>query len=112
MEVNKCNRCGKCCNSVGRTFWKAGCLLFIDTPIRQFGDCKELNDRANNGDHEDGKLPCEMLAYEEGKAVCLIEKNYGRRYKPTACEEFLEEGEKCSLGQEQNQGQMALKFKE
>lgn len=95
-ESMSCQRCGKCCNSVGRTFWKAGCLLFIDEN-RQFGDCQELNDLANNGDHEDNGLPCGMLAFEDGRAVCLIEKNYGKQYKPTVCEKYPEEGEKCFI---------------
>lgn len=110
MKENKCHRCGKCCREVGRTFWKAGCILFIDIN-RQFGDCKALNDLANNGDHEDGGLPCEMLSYDEkGKAVCGIEELYGKKYKPTVCEEYPDEGEKCFF--EQRQGQMALFEKE
>ena len=81
----ECKRCGRCCLEVGRTHWKAG----------DFDDCPELNRRANDGDHEDGGLPCEMLVIEKGIAICTIERDYGLRYKPVTCREYPEDGEKC-----------------
>lgn len=78
--MEECKRCGKCCVSVGRTFWKIG----------DYEKYPELNDRANNGDYEDNGKPCEMLRFENGIAVCIIEREYGRDVKPVACREYPE----------------------
>lgn len=83
--MSKCQRCGRCCLEVGRTFWKTG----------DFSGIPELAERAKDGDHEDGELPCEMLRIERGKAICLIEKQYGRAAKPEVCREYPENGELC-----------------
>ena len=63
-----CKQCGKCCEAVGRTFWKNG----------DYEDCPELNNLANNGDYEDNGQPCEMLSYDRDKAVCSIEEKIAR----------------------------------
>lgn len=84
-SMRKCHRCGRCCLEVGRTFWKVG----------KFLDCEELNRRATDGDHEDNGLPCEMLTFENGLAVCRIEKEYGYQYKPSVCRDYPEPGEPC-----------------
>lgn len=83
--MSECKRCGRCCLEVGRTFWKNG----------NYDDIPELKKRANNGDHEDGDLPCEMLAIIEGKAICLIQRDYGYEAKPRVCRGYPEEGELC-----------------
>ena len=64
MRTHKCKRCGRCCIEVGRTFWKNGNYKAIP----------DLDVLANNGDHEDGGLPCEMLSHGNGVAVCGIEE--------------------------------------
>ena len=74
----ECRRCGNCCKDVGRTFWKNG----------DFNNVPELNVEKNNGDWEDGGLPCAMLRFDtDGKAVCLIHRDYGEEYKPDVCRE-------------------------
>lgn len=80
-----CQRCGRCCFRVGRTFWKNG----------DYKDIPDLDERANNGDHEDGGLPCEMLRYENDKATCLIQKKYGIEAKPPVCRTYPKDGEPC-----------------
>jgi hypothetical protein len=98
--MSKCLQCGRCCLTVGRTFWKGGNVVGCpsvapDGVGRQFGDIKELNDLANNGDHEDNGLPCEMLVIEKGKAICKIHRDYGYDAKPLSCQEYPEDGELC-----------------
>ena len=78
----ECQRCGLCCQTVGRTFWKGG----------NFDDYPGLQAVANNGDYEDGGLPCEMLRFIDGKAVCLIELNYSYDVKPKGCRGYPELG--------------------
>ena len=90
-SIHTCHRCGRCCLEVGRTFWKAGNLC----PSFPFRDCDILNRRAADGDHEDNGLPCEMLAFQDGLAVCCIERDYGYEYKPLACRDYPEPGELC-----------------
>jgi len=80
-----CQRCGRCCLEVGRTFWKGG----------DFDKHPALNALANDGDYEDGGLSCEMLRFEGGKAVCLIQKNFGHEAKPKACREFPGDDDEC-----------------
>lgn len=88
---HECHRCGRCCFEVGRTFWKVGNLNFP----KQFGNIEELNNRAADGDHEDNGLPCEMLVIENGQAVCLIEKRFGRNAKPPVCKDYPFDNEPC-----------------
>lgn len=92
--MSECKRCGRCCAEVGRTFWKGG----------DYEEFAELNEWANDGDHEDSGLPCEMLSFgfdsqvQDGKvkvATCLIEALYGRQFKPRVCREYPEEGQLC-----------------
>jgi len=85
MQENTRNRCGNCCIDVGRTFWKNG----------NYSVFPELNAIANNDDHEDNGLPCEMLSYDDkGKAVCGIHEIYGYEAKPRVCKEH-EGDERC-----------------
>lgn len=79
--VWRCRRCGNCCKDVGRTFWKAGLAL---SNFRRFPFLQEL---AGNGYHEDGGLPCEMFQMQNGVAVCLVEKYFGRAAKPKVCKD-------------------------
>lgn len=74
----ECKRCGNCCIDIGRTFWKNGDYEKIDSV---------LNDLANNSDHEDGGKPCEMLRFQDGKAVCQIHEIYGYDAKPKVCKD-------------------------
>ena len=91
----ECGRCGNCCIDVGRTFWKNG----------DFEGVPGLNNRANDGDSEDGGLPCAMLSFDEnGKAVCGVEQVYGRKYKPKVCREYQGD-ERCAM---QRAGQKGL----
>ena len=92
-ETNKiiCKRCGACCLTVGRTFWKAGIFIGDSKP---FGDIEDLNKWAMNGDHEDGGLPCEMFEFSGEKGVCLIHKRYGYAAKPITCRKYPD-GELC-----------------
>lgn len=83
--MSECKRCGRCCIEVGRTFWKNG----------RYDDIPALEKLASNGDHEDGSLPCEMLEIVKGLAVCKIEREYGRQYKPVTCRDYPEDGELC-----------------
>ena len=84
--MSECKRCGRCCVEVGRTFWKNG----------NYEKYPELNEWANDGDHEDGGLPCEMLSFgydaevpeRKNVAICLIEALYGRDAKPKVCREY------------------------
>ena len=88
--MTECQRCGRCCLETGRTFWKNGLI-----EAKPFDGNSVLIAKATNGDHEDGGLPCEMLVITDGKAVCLIERDYGREAKPCACREYPEVGELC-----------------
>ncbi len=81
----ECKRCGNCCNDVGRTFWKNGNYEDVDS---------WLDDWANDGDHEDGSLPCEMLHVDNGVARCFIQWKYGKGTKPLVCREH-EGDERC-----------------
>jgi len=91
-----CKQCGECCRTVGRTFWKVG----------DYSHIPELNALQANGDHEDGGLPCEMLAWRENKAVCLVQERYGHGAKPEVCRIFPEDGGLCFA--EQKAGQKGL----
>lgn len=77
--MSECNRCGKCCWEVGRTFWKNG------GGDGQWDGIAELENAANDGDHEDGGLACEMLDFDGGVAVCMVELAYGKEAKPEVC---------------------------
>ena len=86
--MSKCERCGACCLTVGRTFWKNG----------DFDDIPELQERANDGRNFgrlwDPSVPCEMLELRGEIGVCLIHEKYGYKAKPTACKEYPD-GELC-----------------
>lgn len=82
--ANKCERCGACCLTIGRTFWKNG----------DYKDIPELNERKKNGDHEDSGLPCEMFRFRGKSSACLIHERYGYKAKPEVCREYPD-GELC-----------------
>lgn len=73
-----CIRCGQCCISVGRTFWRCG----------DFKDYPELQLLANNTEPQDDGLPCGMLQMTDGIAACKIEMMYGHEAKPKACRDY------------------------
>ena len=85
----ECQRCGACCLTIGRTFWKHGNLT-----DRPFGDIEELNQRANDDDVDDLGVPCEMFEMRGKIGVCLIQERYGLEAKPTPCKEYPD-GELC-----------------
>ena len=84
----KCKRCGACCLTVGRTFWKNG----------DYEDIPELRERANDGDYADYGVPCEMFELRGEIGVCLIHERYGYQAKPITCKEFPYDGKMC-IGQ-------------
>ena len=86
LPTNQCKRCGNCCIDVGRTWWKNGNYEGVNAA---------LNDLARNGDHEDGGKPCEMLRFQDGKAVCQIHELWGYEAKPQVCKDH-EGDERCS----------------
>lgn len=78
MSEFKCLRCGQCCISVGRTFWRCG----------DFTGYPELEELAKQTESVDDGLPCQMLQMTDGIASCKIEILYGRKAKPLVCREF------------------------
>ncbi len=81
---DRCIRCGQCCISVGKTFWRNG----------DFPEGHPLARRAARATAVDGGLPCEMLKMVHGRATCTIERIYGRECKPQVCRDYPE-GEPC-----------------
>jgi len=65
IDTFECLRCGQCCISVGRTFWRA-----------------EQTEAVDDG------LPCEMLKVANGIATCKIESVWGRAAKPEMCRDY------------------------
>jgi len=85
--MHTCHRCGLCCLDIGRTFWKGG----------TYNAQPALEIMANDGVYEDGSLPCEMLRFDNGLAVCLIHKLFGYHVKPAACRHYPEHETLCFL---------------
>lgn len=85
------HRCGLCCLEVGRTFWKCG---RADPSVISHWPA-EITAQANNGDHQDGNLSCEMLVKVNHLYGCLLEIKYGRCAKPLICRQYPLYGEKC-----------------
>ena len=87
----KCKRCGACCLTVGKTFWKYG----------DYDDIPELRDKANDGIskfqrlYEDFGVPCEMFELRGDIGVCLIHERYSFEAKPITCQEFPYDGKLC-----------------
>ena len=79
-KQEKCKRCGNCCIDVGRTFWKC---IGMDAKEGTVEIPAELMARIKNGDHEDGGLACEMLTFDSGLAVCVLQRDY--KIKPSVC---------------------------
>jgi len=79
---HKCRRCGKCCLNVGRTFFTGS-----EHPL-----IKVILDNTEEF-YDSGK--CEMLIWEKGKWVCLIQKYLGKAAKPRACRDYPFDGGKC-----------------
>lgn len=73
-----CIRCGQCCISVGRTFWRNG----------NFKDYPALRILAENTESQDDGLPCGMLQMTDGVAACKIEMEFGKSAKPKVCREY------------------------
>lgn len=74
----ECIRCGQCCISVGRTFWRNG----------DFENYPELQRLAEETESQDDGLPCQMLQMKDGIAACRIELEYGWAAKPKVCREY------------------------
>ena len=81
-EDFQCNRCGKCCSN-GRHLWALGDEKDYanNTILRLMRDRTEIVPCEEND-------PCELLAFEDGVTVCLIEKHFGREFKPRGCRDF------------------------
>lgn len=92
LEENhkSCRRCGACCLTVGRTFWRNG----------DFVGCYPLELLAEQTESVDDGLPCEMLYVIAGVAHCRIECQYVREFKPEACREYPD-GEPCHYYQKE-----------
>ena len=78
--MSECARCGQCCISVGRTFWRNG----------DFKEFPELERLAKKTESVDEGLPCGMLQMTDGIAACKIELLYGRSAKPQYCMDYPE----------------------
>ena len=76
--MSECVRCGQCCISVGRSFWTHG----------DFDDYPELRKIAEQTEHHDDGLPCEMLQMKDGIAACKKELLYGKAAKPKVCRDY------------------------
>lgn len=74
----ECVRCGQCCISAGRTFWKHG----------DFAKYPKLQLLADNTESPDDGLPCGMLQMKDGVAACGIELEYGKKAKPKVCRDY------------------------
>jgi len=72
-EQFECKRCGKCCQQ--GTIWVHSEHLLVRALL------KAVNDFRDSG-------PCDMLAFEGGKAVCLLQKYLGKAAKPEACQDY------------------------
>lgn len=77
-----CVRCGQCCISVGRTFWRNG----------NFPGGSPLAKMAETTPSVDDGLPCEMLEMLAGVATCRIQATFGKKFKPSVCREYPEGG--------------------
>ena len=78
--MSECIRCGQCCISVGRTFWRKRKGDFEKYP--------ELQKLAKMTKSQDEGLPCEMLQMTDGIAWCKIQILYGKKAKPKLCREY------------------------
>lgn len=98
--METCQRCGQCCLTVGRTFWKHGNL----DAEKPFSNNALLNLWANNDDHSEDGGPCEMLIWLNGVPTCFIHAYYGEPLKPSACKQYPEPGTRCAYEQAREQG--------
>lgn len=88
--MSKCERCGACCLTVGRTFWKNGDFKYEP----------ELATKANGEEwdvaecYQENTAVCEMFELRGEIGICLIHERYGYKAKPKACREYPD-GELC-----------------
>lgn len=87
--MNKCQRCGKCCEDMG-TIWTHSLNPLIVAIDKSLPACYYV----------DGGR-CVMLVNDNGKASCLLELWFGYNDKPTVCKEYPF-GEPC-LREKENQ---------
>lgn len=76
--MSECVRCGQCCISEGRTFWRKG----------DFEEFPKLQLLADNTESQDDGLPCGMLQMTDGIAACKIELEFGKEAKPKVCRDY------------------------
>ena len=96
----KCKRCGNCCKKmVPKNMWELGhddLTFFFDYPdgTKRSQPKKELllEERKKYPKNKEG---CEMLVFEDGKAVCLVQKILGIEYKHPDCVNFLGQDDIC-----------------
>ena len=105
-DKSGCKRCGDCCVKIGRNFWRLGYLQpsGLEFPNKIL---KLLSLRTPPLSIDDEK-PCDMLEFDaDGKAVCLIEKHFGRDAKPEVCREYDGEN-RCKQNTKNRREQQAV----
>jgi Fe-S-cluster containining protein len=88
FAMKECQRCGKCCEHVGRNFWVHTEHPLVEAMIKRLKYDTDIDE------------PCDMLVQEDGKAVCLLQKYLGLEGKPDVCRDYPETGDKCKREQE------------
>ena len=80
-----CNRCGRCCEDLGRSFWTHSEHPLIEAAALRLPD-----------DFYTDIGPCDMLViHESGRTTCLIQQWLGFTAKPKSCQKYPFDGEKC-----------------
>ena len=104
-----CLRCGRCCKlMVLPNMWEEDRRLSYIIPFPD-GSKRESDKYINILLEERKKYPikdhagCDMLVFEDGLAVCLVQKVLGLEFKPKTCRDFL--GEKYMCPEFENMGE-------
>ena len=77
MSRLTCHRCGDCC--------KHQRLRFTESPLCE---TEPLLEAMKKYVHKYPDGPCLMLGFEKGKAICILEKLYGKDAKPEECKKY------------------------
>jgi hypothetical protein len=72
-----CKRCGNCCWSMPREYWKE---KLSEEQIALIKLEKEK--------YKDESMHCEAFVFDEGLGCCLVQKILGREFKPYECDIF------------------------
>jgi hypothetical protein len=78
VKTNRCLRCGRCCLDIGTIF------VHSEHPV-----IKAILDSVPDGYFRDDG-PCQMLQIDEDthRAICLIHKHLGAKWKPEVCRDY------------------------